>query len=125
MTHPSFNPQKYIDWLSSADPWQREEALEVVWHAGVEGCEEQIATLLRTDDKIAIRRIAIKMLAGKEDPSFRSKFIDALGDEDWCIRGWAILALQKIDEDWNEIPEVASLLAEATHDFVRYCAKIM
>jgi len=125
MNHPSFNSDKYVNWLSSADPWQREEALEVVWHAGIEGCEEQICAILRTDNVITIRRLAIKMLKEKNNPAFRENFVEALGDEDWCVRGWAILALKEVDDNWQEIPEVAALLAEATHDFVRYCADIM
>ena len=115
-------------WLSSDDSYQRLIALSMVANSpGIRDAEidVKVVHLLQTDDQVPIRRDAVRWLAKQNDPKFMLVFLAALDDNDWLIRGEAILGLEAIDDDYQQIPEVAKFLEDETHPYGRWCAGIM
>ncbi|NQV13358.1 MAG: HEAT repeat domain-containing protein [Parcubacteria group bacterium] len=127
MSSRRFDLEKYKAWLSSADPHQRAIALNVIWHTSTRGDEidKKVARVLRTDNEVSIRRDAARALVSWQDSRFRDAFIEALDDEDWLVRGEALLGLKAIDPEFKKIPRVVSLVKGETHPYCRWCADIM
>lgn len=116
---------KYKAWLHSADPYQREIALAIFWHTGIrdEEIDQQVMRLLRTDDVLNLRRDAVRMLAESREEKFKQVLLEALDDEDWLIRGEAILGLKALSPDFKSIPRIIRFIREETHPFGRWCAE--
>jgi len=61
----------------------------------------------------------------RAERKFWPALIERLQDEDWHVRGHAIIALKLLDSNYQLVPEIATFLEKETHPFVRYCAGIM
>lgn len=114
-------------WLISPDPYQRGIALSIASHSGLidEEVDQAIIRLLRIDDQKEIRRDAIKFLVARKNRKFQDAFLEALDDNDWQIRGEAIIGLSQINPDFKSISRVQQFINEETHPYGRWCAGIM
>jgi HEAT repeat protein len=118
---------KFKAWLSGADPHHRLTALNVFWHSG-QADEEVLAMtaqILQTDDEVGIRRDAVRMLRGQKNPRFIPNFVSALDDNDFIVRGEALLGLKAMDAQWKDNVRVAKLVGEEVHPFVRTCIETL
>jgi HEAT repeat protein len=118
---------KFKAWLSGADPHHRLTALNVFWHSGQvdEEALAMTAQILQTDDEVGIRRDAVRMLRGRKDPRFIPNFVSALDDNDYIVRGEALLALKAMDAQWKDNVRVVKLVGEEVHPFVRACIETL
>jgi HEAT repeat protein len=125
MKERRFDLGKYKAWLSSHDPCERGIAVAVLWHLGIRDniIDSKIIAVLRTDNVEGNRRDAVRMIAGCQDPKFRNVLIEALDDDDWLIRGEALLGLVSIDQEITKDPRVARYIEEETHPYGRRCIK--
>ena len=119
-----FDATKYIAWLSSPDPYHRGTAVAVLWHAAIRNkeIEEKIQHILKTDDQISIRRDAVKMISDWRDKKFFEILVGLLNDEDWQVRGEALLAIKKIDPDLIiKDSRIKEYCDTDLHPFARFC----
>jgi HEAT repeat protein len=114
---------KYQSWLSSEDPYQREIGLNVIWHTKQrsQDIDNKVILLLRTDDNLNIRRDAIRMISSAKDEKFIPVLLESLKDDDWLVRGEAILGLKKIDPTIISKPEITEFVEKEIHPFCRWC----
>jgi hypothetical protein len=119
----NFNINKYKKWLTSEDPYQRAIGLDVIWHTNTrsEEIDKAIIYILRSDDHIDIRRDAIRFLSSTADVKFKDVFIECLEDEDWCVKGEALLGLKKIDPNWKDNKQVIAVIENDLHPYVQWC----
>lgn len=122
-TTSEFDVCKYKAWLNSEDPWQRDIALNVFMHSMIRDDEIDChaARILRTDDDVKIRRAAIKLICSYKDAKFLDYLIEALDDEDWCVKGEAFIAIKMIMPNWQKNERIIQFIEEETHPFVRFC----
>ena len=115
--------KKYKVWLNSTDSYQRGIAVAIIWHMGIRDDEidQSTARILRTDDQISIRRDAVRMIAGYKDKKFKDVLIEALDDEDWCVRGEAFREIKFLRIKYRKIPRVKQFINEEVHPFCRWC----
>jgi len=120
-------PDKFRTWLTSVDPYQRGMAVSAVRLSCIVDTEvdDLLIQILGTDSEVSIRREVVLTLLGRADKKFWSALLERLQDEDWYVRGHAIIALKKLDENYRSVPAIATFLEQETHSFVRYCAGIM
>lgn len=118
---------RYRLWLTSDDPNHRDTAIHIFMHAQIVDPEliQIINEVLRTDDKVKVRRTAVDYLGNYVENEYKELVIEslqeALEDEDYIVRGKALLGLVKIHPLWYDDDDIVKYMKEETHPFGRFC----
>lgn len=119
---PNGHMDKYREWLTSHDHHLRLTAIAVLRHSKT--CDpdaiSKVVGILETDDTPEIRREAVGLIGELREVLLIGVLKEALGDNDYIVRGRAYLGLKSIVPDCESVPDVAKFIREETHPFCRW-----